>query len=1758
MSEKILIRGRAIAAAAVALVAAVAFGEPTGCPDFTVDLPRAKKGLVQAKDFGLSTATSNNAAAITAALREAKRRGAGRVVLERGTFYCHDARGVVAEGLEDVTIDGKGATLVFCRPSDFHDQPQWDNSHDGANFILRDCRRVLLTNISLDWDWEKDPLGEFVTVVDTHLGAGDTFESYLDLRFDDYRRHPLYGRPLPVQTLYTADESRERLGVGENNYFGQSEGHFGCKMKWLTPNRIRIWPYAKSDCGPFSTQYESRLEAKRNHWAVSRRKVGDFLRLAHYYYGKNCFVVEDGEHLTFRKVDVLSCRGMGWLFDGTLHHVAVVDCNVLPPHRLGRAAKGPAKRPFTTTADVVHVSRGSRGYFKFENYRAAMNQDDLYNFHDRSSWAKKTGARELTVTQQRGLKYFGPQVGDELELLGKDFSTTGFRARIMAIGGETMTVDRDVPDRFLAESIVFDRARDTGHVILRNCVHEGPSGRCCVLAPNVTIDGLVIRDSQGQALKLQSGTTTDKWSEGYGCTNVVVRNCVFADVNGRLTKMYGVVSDVFVGVNFENGRETGVKPVDTLVSDILLENNTFVRPRGEVFHVRGASKVVERGNRVIRADFVPEVKFERQSLGDDVKPVPQIAPFSWEAKDGLLWRNGKPDYWIGNGSDLGSSQATPLGLWLAWLQGSKMVSVTHSTTRFKVTETNGALVVRGDLRPSAVPWLREAIRLGFLTQAPDGFFRPEGSAWQPFLAKYPALREFVYDCGHHMGADAATPIGRATLVEKRAPLFSYGDRTGCFLPELNREPGPDPYSERVKRGFRAWAEKKYGTLAEANGVWKTKFATWADVVLRHTVEGAPNLGAYKGTPDDAERQILKMRGVRTSLRQLEAQETPELYMDWILYVQEDSHAALRGEFDDVRQMAPRSLPGMDLRAHQSSRDNYVEYDPTVVDKLEDIFYIHFVFKATDYGNRPMNDRALADLICWPLFECKYFRSVATKPIVNSEDIITQTVAAAPSREAMAENDLADFAHAKWTLRPNNKGGVSFTCEFTVPKRYQNDLADGSRRFYLCGYKNAPGVWFNLNGKPVPGLTFMRNFYQLDISQHLRFGERNVLKGSLRSETDATKRPDCFVLAQDMLGAFSPFGEKQYTAMFWSYLMNAHSSAIVWNWNAHEKLRLWEAGLARKLSAAAEIALPDLRHRRNDVAFLYGYTGGLGLPSPREGRHCRLMAWAGALEFSGHRFDAIGEEEFQAFMAVRPRADYQVVVAPDQALVKDETVAAAKRFVEAGGRLIVTPTTFEKTFSRYRKTDFAAFAAAHSDRVVVIDGEPSTAELAARLAPLLPKPTLDVTFDRDERSRAQREFPCVERVLAGDRTRKVLYLQNWGGLDHTATVTLPEACRDWKVTPLHGTFDARDGKVTTTVAGSLGVSAAILTAPGVEPPSFTLSPVRERVIAKVRELNELANDANGQDARSPRNVNGQDARSPRNVNGQDARSPRNANGQDARSPKKKRVLFPKDMLAYHKQGELSSDTICGKEIYPYLLDRAKAFGYEVDELEPVKWTAEVLSKYDLVMMLCARDNQQWTPIATDKAHLARFQKAIDAYVKNGGSLFCQIYSGLTSCANMAMTWSLTPALWKFKCGANADPQDAAHCGFGDPRQILTDNVARHAITEGVRSVQLGAANPILRLKGCALEPLVSFTETASASAGAPVMAAEEYGKGRLFVNFEPMAFQPFRIEHADNAALLENVFGWLSHAPVTAEMREEFRRNLFLTEADLRQIAADEK
>jgi hypothetical protein len=73
----------------------------------------------------------------------------------------------------------------------------------------------------------------------------------------------------------------------------------------------------------------------------------------------------------------------------------------------------------------------------------------------------------------------------------------------------------------------------------------------------------------------------------------------------------------------------------------------------------------------------------------------------------------------------------------------------------------------------------------------------------------------------------------------------------------------------------------------------------------------------------------------------------------------------------------------------------------------------------------------------------------------------------------------------------------------------------------------------------------------------------------------------------------------------------------------------------------------------------------------------------------------------------------------------------------------------------------------------------------------------------------------------------------------------------------------------------------------------------------------------------------------------------------------------------------------------------------------------------------------------------------------------------------------------------------------------------------------------------MEKVVSLPKTSSMP-GACAVAAQSFGKGRVVVSADPMAFQPYRILEADNASLLLNTLGWLLGEPVTSASRAAFK------------------
>ena len=125
---------------------------PTGAGEIAVAAPRSHGGVVlKAENFGFSETNDDNGAAIAAAVREAKRTCASKVLLAPGVYRCFGDP-IVIDGLEDFELDGCGAELVFRRPLRYPIEPSWDHDGSGANFVIRNCRRMRIGNMVTDWD----------------------------------------------------------------------------------------------------------------------------------------------------------------------------------------------------------------------------------------------------------------------------------------------------------------------------------------------------------------------------------------------------------------------------------------------------------------------------------------------------------------------------------------------------------------------------------------------------------------------------------------------------------------------------------------------------------------------------------------------------------------------------------------------------------------------------------------------------------------------------------------------------------------------------------------------------------------------------------------------------------------------------------------------------------------------------------------------------------------------------------------------------------------------------------------------------------------------------------------------------------------------------------------------------------------------------------------------------------------------------------------------------------------------------------------------------------------------------------------------------------------------------------------------------------------------------------------------------------------------------------------------------------------------
>lgn len=535
------------------------FGKlPSGAREFEVERPRNKSGVtVNAAEFGVSEKNADNIEALNKAIAHCAKIGAAKLVLNRGAYRMTAPTPLRFDGLKDFEFDGGGSVFLFHRVKP-----------GILNCRAADCERTVLRNFSMDWDWETDPLASLVEAV----GSG---KNYVDFKLYEYDRFPK--RDVTIANFSAYDPVAKAVGRegGVSRAFRMTPNRPALKTEWISDNVLRI--FMPPD-------------------GIAK---GDHFRLQHYYYNDNDgFHLYNNRNFSMEDINIYSCAGHAIKVDGHQKYWQFLRVRIAPP-------KGVPRRPISSTADHCHIVR-SNGFMKILDCEFGWGADDCLNLHDIASFAVKSGPNSVRTLRRWPDSL--PRQGEIAELRNGDYSPTGVNAPVREIreidrknGTYELVFDCAVPDPIRGEEgfILFNHSYDSRNIIVRNSTFQRNRARgLLLLGRDITIENNRFYHNEMGAIKIETGYTFDRWSEGYGASNIVVRGNVFDTVNPSDTRNDGMARDIYIGVYLQ--RDPSVQRTDyPILRDILFENNTFRETFGLAAFISSAENVTFRDNTFI-------------------------------------------------------------------------------------------------------------------------------------------------------------------------------------------------------------------------------------------------------------------------------------------------------------------------------------------------------------------------------------------------------------------------------------------------------------------------------------------------------------------------------------------------------------------------------------------------------------------------------------------------------------------------------------------------------------------------------------------------------------------------------------------------------------------------------------------------------------------------------------------------------------------------------------------------------------------------------------------------------------------------------------------------------------------------------------------------------------------------------------------------------------------------------------------------------
>ncbi len=552
----------------------------TGAAEFTVDMPKPAENTASVADFGAKPENPDNCRGFNDAIRFCKANSIGKLVVPKGVYRFTGNDPVKFDGLKDFKFDGQGSEFIWLKER-------------GGLIEIAGCERVLFSNFLIDWDWDKDPVGSVMKV--TAVAADG---SSLDAVFPDYGKFPK--RNMRIGSIEGLDP--ETMSVGSENgvnigfefYKGRADTP-PAKYEWLSDNSFRLYA---NDPG------------KQSIFAKEIRP-GMLFRIRHYIYDMVGISMYDNRHLTISDVTIYSCPGHGFLSVGEQHHWQFLNTDI--------KLRPGTKRPLTCSADHHHIAR-SQGFFKMDGCDFGFGGDDCLNVHDTTGFASKSGERTLS-TRNMDVSYYRP--GDPVELRNDDYSPTGYTSKFVSKSGDgkgrknvyELTFEDPLPEQKGSGFILFNRRFGSHNIIVRNSYfHDNKARGLLLLADDVTVENNRFFHNEMGAIKIETGYTFNVWSEGYGASNIVIRDNKFENVNpiGAYRNEKQPVIYMSVYLQKDPSIEKTMYPI---LNNILIEKNSFINNPGAIAYICSAGNVVIRDNSIVNSVSRIENQIFRGAIG---------------------------------------------------------------------------------------------------------------------------------------------------------------------------------------------------------------------------------------------------------------------------------------------------------------------------------------------------------------------------------------------------------------------------------------------------------------------------------------------------------------------------------------------------------------------------------------------------------------------------------------------------------------------------------------------------------------------------------------------------------------------------------------------------------------------------------------------------------------------------------------------------------------------------------------------------------------------------------------------------------------------------------------------------------------------------------------------------------------------------------------------------------------------------------------